>query len=180
MASKNSDATDPLFRSMTSCLVGRPGWQTHFGPRLLFAAVALIAITLVLGACYSVEFFPDDDYPNLRRENTEDVRIVRSSPNPPYHRLGVLVIRDYTGDLANPNFLARVRREARRRGASGAWIQRSRIYEQTTFNANTRTRRQGSAGVPQGSGSLRGQIGVVRIILFNRPRPPAAKDGKLP
>ena len=118
-------------------------------------------------ACYSVEFKPDSDYPNLRRPGVGRVEIRRSPPERPYGRLGVLVVRDYSGDLNSENFQTRIRREARSRGASGAWILGVQVTEQTAFEGSTVPTGRGAARDRHPTGSLRSRVGVVRVLLFN-------------
>ena len=118
-------------------------------------------------SCFSMEFQPDSEYPNLRRNGVDAVEIRRSAPERPYSRLGLLVVRDYTGDLRSDNFSTRIRREARKRGAEGAWILTTQLSEQTTFEGSTVATGRGAAHDRHPSGSLRTKVGLVRILLFN-------------
>ena len=119
------------------------------------------------GGCYTVEFFPEPDYPNFRLADVDEVDITYTRPEKSYQFLGKLIYRDFSGDIKDINFLSSVKREAAKRGAQGAWIKRRRIHRQTAFQAQTVDRRQGRRSP---TGDLRNNVGLVDIILFNYKR----------
>lgn len=131
----------------------------------------LIVFSLFL-SCYSVEFFPSDEYPNLRRTDTENVEILDFHPRYPYDILGTLVVRDFTGNIEDPNFRLLLEREARERGAEGIWIERKSLNRETLLRSQSTSSRHpyggGRGGTP--AGELTGKIGTVRAILFNYKR----------
>jgi hypothetical protein len=109
-------------------------------------------------ACYSVEFVPVPDYPNLRRPVAgEPVEIGYERPAGKYIELGVARIRD-VDDPRSEGFREFVAAQARQRGASGAWIRldQTRVVPHNTF---------GSWFNPGGG------IRVVPVVLFDRPAP---------
>lgn len=125
-----------------------------FFPLLLFLTVS----------CYSVEFFPEPDYPNLRKNDVEGVLITRTRPERPIQILGKLVFRGFAGDLRDAGFLRKVRQEAAERGAEGAWItsrsiRRQSAFETTSVNPRMKTR--------QPTGRIQSRVSIVKIILFN-------------
>ncbi len=121
-----------------------------------------IFITLFLGGCYSAEFYPEDDYPNLRRADVEEVEIRVRPPSRPYERLGTLIVRDPSADLQNENFRRYLRGEARRRGAEGAWVT-ARDFTTNTLITGSPT----DANQYVETGNLTLESGVVTVILYN-------------
>lgn len=124
-----------------------------------------IFITLFLGSCYSAEFYPEENYPNLRREDVDDVEIRTRPPVRSYDRLGTLIIRDPAADIQDENFRRYLRGEARRRGAAGAWV--------TARGFTTNTLITGSPTDTQDveTGNITLESGVVTVILYNYTEP---------
>ena len=136
--------------------------KTHFIPKALF-----IVLIFGLWACYSVEFFPEPDYPNLRRAHIEKVEITSFRPPKPFHKLGTLVFRDFTGDIRDESFIRKIESEAEKRGAEGAWIAYRALRRHTAYQTAARDRHRGQT-MP--TGSMGGSVGIVKVILFNHVR----------
>ena len=124
----------------------------------------LIFAFLLVSSCYSVEFFPEHDYPNLKLKKIKNVEIKYRRPIKSYQKLGILIVRDFTGDIADRNFLRMISSEAKKRGAQGAWIISRIIRHQTRFQAETMDRRRRHR---MQTGNVKGRIGIVKIILYN-------------
>ena len=134
--------------------------KTHFKPKAFF----LPGLLLLLAGCYSAEFFPAPDYPNLRRSDINTVEIRTARPERAFQKLGTLVFKDFSGDSRSESFRDRLRREARERGAQGVWIAGRSLHHTGGFQTETRERRSGRRGP---TGSIKGRVGILRIILFN-------------
>ncbi len=115
--------------------------------------------------CYSAEFQPAHGYANLREESIDKVEITYSMPTGPYSRIGMLVVRDFPGDLQDPSFVNFIQGEAKRHGASGAWIA-ERTLKKGAANLVQLRGRRGYEGSQ--TSIIEGDIAVVKIILFVR------------
>lgn len=116
--------------------------------------------------CYSAEFQPSNGYANLREVDVDKVEVVFGIPSGSYTRIGLLIIRDYPGDIEDPTFLNFVEGEARRHGASGAWI-----AERTVKKGANIVQQRGRRGYQGAQTSLlEGDVAVVKVILYVRPK----------
>lgn len=129
-----------------------------------FKTAAATIIFALLSGCYSVEFYPSNDYPNLRRDDIDEVEIRTSAPRLPYERLGHLVIKDAAADLENRNFRRFLKNQAREHGAQGLWIiRRSRFNNAVITGSPTDSRNSQSIQ----TGQLDLETGVITLVLFN-------------
>ncbi len=136
------------------------------------SVILLLFVAEFLTACYTAEFRPVPDYPVLREAKTESVEIVWSHPGQSAVILGSLIIRDFSGDLDDPAFLSYIKREARKRGASGAYISEKRMERVDSFLSDTTGRRQTGYKNPARSQDLilKTDIGIVTVLLFTKSR----------
>lgn len=136
--------------------------------RILF----LHLVFLFLQSCYSTEFYPEPDYLVLRRDGIEDVDIVYARLQMPTRFVGTLVVREYSGELDDPPFLHMIRGEARKAGASIAWILRRAdtrgVYGQADF------RGRGNSGMSGGGrrgggrrGGVMSAVPEVNVLFYN-------------
>lgn len=131
----------------------------------------LLPVFFIVSACYTAEFQPSADYYNRRKSSVNDVTIVHIKPDTRIHILGTLIVRDFSGAIEDENFRQFIKREAKKRGASGAWIRSIRITEETVLKASDGPSRPGHSGMNRGSPSqernIQGSIATVRVILYN-------------
>lgn len=82
-------------------------------------------------------------------------------PNRAYSELGSLIIRDFTGDreLLEQDIV----REARNRGAEGAWIQGRSVRKDPGIT----TQSVGSRGQTARTGEIQSDFVIVEVLLFN-------------
>lgn len=135
--------------------------------KFLKSSLSLLLLPVLLTACYSVEFKPAPDYIVLKRSDPGDVEVRFSRPEGRYDSLGTLVFRDFSGQTDDPTFIRIVRNEAEDRGASGAWIMNRTYYETEQMTTESTS----SRGATHGSGihgQVKGQVGIVNVLLFNR------------
>ncbi|MBX7057315.1 MAG: hypothetical protein K1X75_04570 [Leptospirales bacterium] len=136
----------------------------EFAKKVQFLVRALAAgIIFCSGACYSVEFFPSPDYPNLRRSDVGEVEIRRSRPERSFQSLGRLVVRDASADLQDPSFVAFLQSEARSRGAAGIWVQSTALDRSQSMRTGTRQR----DGHLEETGQLELARNQLNILLYN-------------
>ena len=124
-----------------------------------------IILAFALAGCYSVEFYPDADYPNQRRDEVDSVEIRTGAPRRPYARLGNLVIKDASADLSDPNFRRFLKNAARDRGAEGVWVLRRSRYNNAIITGSPRDSITGTPGYETGQLDL--GRGVLTVTLFN-------------
>ncbi|MEQ9365505.1 MAG: hypothetical protein RIF32_14765 [Leptospirales bacterium] len=134
--------------------------KVHFLSR--FSATAIIFA--LLPACYSVEFYPVAEYPNLRRDDIDEVEIRTSAPRKPYRRLGHLVVKDAAADLESRNFRRFLKSQAREHGAEGAWLVRRGRYNNAVVTGSPTDARY-SQSIETGQLDL--ETGVLTLVLFN-------------
>lgn len=135
--------------------------KVHFRFKILPATI----IFTLLSACYSVEFYPTADYPNLRRADVDEVEIRTSAPRDPYEKLGQLVVKDPAADLENRNFRRFLKNEARDRGAEGVWIVRRSRYNNQVITGSPTDRNYTIE-----TGQVDVETGVLTVILYNYKR----------
>jgi hypothetical protein len=135
---------------------------------------------ILFASCYTVEFKPVPDYPVLREVNTDEVVITYSYPGTDMEPLGTLLIRDFSGDLNDPQFLSYIKREARKRGAPGAWIQERRLSKVDSFHADHSGGRQNSIERNESRGGtiLKTDLGIVSVLLFTYKKKDTRKGQK--
>jgi hypothetical protein len=126
-------------------------------------------ILIPISSCYSVEFKPEADYPVLRETEVDKVFITWAYPGPNIVPIGTLLIRDFSGDISDPAFLTYIRRQARKYGAPGAYIQERRILNVDSIHTDYSGGRQNSisrnGSGPQGN-ILKTDVGIVSVMLF--------------
>ncbi len=90
------------------------------------------------------------------------------------------MLRDNTGRAEGDPFLNLVRREARARGAEGAWILGIQRHSQVGFQGSTTNPVRGGPHDRRPTGSMQTTIGLVRVLLFNyaRETEPSSPRGK--
>lgn len=145
--------------------------KVHFPFHLPRLAIIFI---VTLAGCYSVEFYPEPDYPNQRRDDIDSVEIRTGAPRRPYARLGNLVIKDASADLSDPNFRRFLRSAARDRGAGGVWILRRSRYNNAVITGSPGDSRYGSPAIETGQLDL--DRGVLTVTLFNYLEAPDVPD----
>jgi len=119
-------------------------------------------------SCYTYEFKPVEEYPNLKKSDIKEVVITMLRPKKPINELGQLTLRDFSGDIHDPAFQKSIRRQAKKRGAEGAWI--SKIQTKETVRLQSRTdynRRNYMQNNYYGTSQVKGEMNIVEIILFN-------------
>jgi hypothetical protein len=132
-----------------------------------FQAITTAIILVISSACYSVEFYPTDEYPGLRRADVEEVEIRTSAPRRPYERLGQLVIKDPAADLHDRNFRRFLKNQARDRGAEGLWLVSRGLSSSSMITGSPDDSHQFVE-----TGQLRLESGVLTLVLFNYKRVP--------
>ncbi len=129
---------------------------------------ALAGLILLLGwlpGCYSAEFFPGPGYHNLRREFVGEPEIRLSPPVRAHRELGILLLRNFAGDLQDENFLAFLRKEIKSLGAQGGWVARRRFHQQVQYETGTASARRPGSISP--TGEITTTVGVIQIVLYN-------------
>lgn len=86
--------------------------------------IVAIVCSLVT-VCYTTEFRPSDQYEALHREHSESIEVSFLPPNGSYVFLGDLVFADIP-NAHDSGFLDYVKTQARRRGASYAYVDLAR------------------------------------------------------
>lgn len=129
-------------------------------------AVLLGALAVLLPLhCYSAEFFPVAEYPNLRGEFDAEPELRYTPPRRNHRELGSLLVRNYSGELRDETFQAFLKREIKKRGAQGGWINRRRYYNQVHYETGTVNRQRPGAVSP--TGEISGRVGTITVILYN-------------
>lgn len=149
--------------------------KVHFPFPFLWPAIIFAAFAQV--GCYSVEFYPDADYPNLRRDDVDEVEIRTGAPRRPYARLGNLLIKDAAADLSDPNFRRFLKSQARDRGAGGVWILSRGRYSNAVITGSPGDSRYGGGGGGIQTGQIDLDRGVLTVTLFNYLADPADDAG---
>ena len=125
-------------------------------------------LTLFLLNCYTFEFLPSPEYPNLRKNNPKNVILTTVRPREEFSILGTLVVHDFSGNILEPSFQSAIKREAKKRGAEGAWISKITLNKAIQFQgrsmSNSRSYMQNNY---YNTGEIRGTIGIVEVVLFN-------------
>jgi len=133
--------------------------------QILYLRILILIFFAALTGCYSAEFFPATDYPILKKK-VENVELRWTEPVRPYHILGRLVIRDFTGNIEDENFLRYLRHQAMDRGAEGIVIVQSQTKQVEYLRGYANDPRRGSYQ-RQETGRLDGNLSIVTAILFN-------------
>ena len=137
---------------------------------MLFLFRYIFFSLIIFAGCYTFEFHPVDEYPNLRMDKNKikSVTVTTVRPNAAFTTLGTLIIHDFSGNILEPSFQSAIKREARKRGAQGAWISKIKLKKtvrfQSTAPSNTRSYMQNNY---YGSSQIQGTIGIVEVVLFN-------------
>ncbi len=135
----------------------------------LFLIAALLLI--FLNSCYSIEFIPEPDYANLRRADVSTVELRTTAPTRPVHRLGYLMVRDFSGNVDDPGFQSMLQSEIMNRGAEGGWIAEKNMHSRPTMTTGSRASSQNPNASAQNqvmeTGTVSSDIGILKILLFN-------------
>jgi len=128
----------------------------------------ILTILFVGTSCYSYEFIPAPNYPNYRKSTVETVEITFHRPEREFVALGTLTIRDFAGNVRDSGFLRSIKREAAKRGAEGAWIQKQAIKETILLQAvpTNPVQSYGERHYQKG-GNLQGKLKIITVKLFN-------------
>ena len=137
-------------------------------------------VSLFILNCYTFEFHPTDEYPNLKKSNVKKVTLLTVRPIENFSTLGTLIIHDFSGNIQEPSFQAAIKREAKKRGAEGAWIAKIQLKKTVRLQGGASS---GSRNYMQNNyystGQIEGMMGIVEVILFNYLKPDSTeKDSR--
>ncbi|MCB1172108.1 MAG: hypothetical protein KDK39_01025 [Leptospiraceae bacterium] len=100
--------------------------------------MSIIWTATSLTACYSSSFRPVPDYPVLRHDHDNEIRIQAGPPRDrPWQILGRLYVYEDAMDISDPGFRSWLRDRARSLGADGLWLETQRTRTIPGLRANT-------------------------------------------
>ncbi len=130
-----------------------------------------LILLLFLSSCYTVEFKPASDYPNLHRNvNSDEVKILYGRPEGNLDFLGTMIIRDFSGNIKDRAFKRWIRSEAASRGGSLLWVRSSAIHRERSIQINDGPIRPGARPHTPSPNDIRMNIGTVHALLYNPAR----------
>jgi hypothetical protein len=125
--------------------------------KILFAAI------FALASCRSVEFIPDAEYANRRKDNPESFHLYARKPDVKVEALGRLIFRNFYGNPGSEEFQRDVALEAAARGANCGYVSKKQINHQTQFRTNAIDSQNKHGGV---TGEVQAEIETVEVTLF--------------
>lgn len=137
--------------------------STFFPVRFLYIFLFCGLLSGLFSGCYTAEFQPHAEYPGRKLSNlsTSEIEIV-SRPGPFDRELGVLIIRNYTGDPHSSEFRRYIIRQAKKHGANVAVISRISRDRRNLMHTDA----MDSRGNRQSTGGFESTVYSIRISFY--------------
>ncbi|MDH5655326.1 MAG: hypothetical protein OEZ34_05430 [Spirochaetia bacterium] len=128
---------------------------------------SLTILITVFISCYSFEFHPVSEYPNLKKNNIHDVSVTTIRPKEGFITLGTLIVHDFSGNILDPAFQSAIKREAKKRGAEGAWISKIKLKKTVRLQGSAPMQSNYMQNNYYNQSQIQGTIGIVEVVLYN-------------